>query len=59
MTFRKAHTGISGKADLSGNAKNRLFIGLVRGTGGLVCLFLVLLCVVPHIGFRTLPLAVS
>jgi hypothetical protein len=35
-------------------AKKRLFVGLVMGTSGLVCLFLVLLWVIPYFGLTTI-----
>ncbi len=39
-------------------AKKRLFIGLVTGTSALVCFFMVLLWVIPYIGFAAIhPLA--
>ncbi len=46
------------EADLSGKAKKRLFIGLVLGTSGIVCLFLVALWVVPYVGLTTIHPAV-
>lgn len=46
------------EADLSGKAKKRLFIGLVLGTSGIVCLFLAALWVVPYVGLTTIHPAV-
>jgi hypothetical protein len=51
--LRAAPAG-GGTADPSGRAKKRLFIGLVTGTGALVCLFLALLWIVPSIGLATI-----
>jgi len=42
------------EADLSAKAKKRLFIGLVLGTSGIVCLFLAALWVVPYVGLTTI-----
>jgi hypothetical protein len=40
--------------DLSARAKKRLFIGLVLGTSGIVCLFLAALWIVPYVGLKTI-----
>lgn len=45
--------------DISGKAKKRLFVGLVLGTSGIVCLFLVALWVVPFVGLNAFHPAVS
>jgi hypothetical protein len=42
------------KPDPHVTAKKRLFVGLVMGTSGLVCLFLVLLWVIPYVGLTTI-----
>lgn len=49
----------AGEADPSGGAKKRLFIGLVLGTSGLVCLVLAILWLVPYIGLTALHPVVS
>lgn len=46
------------EADPSGKAKKRLFIGLVLGTSGIVCLILAALWVVPYVGLTTIHPAV-
>jgi len=40
--------------DRYGKTRKRLFISLVLGTSGLVCLFLVLLWVIPYVGLTTI-----
>ncbi len=45
---------VNTESDPSGKAKKRLFIGLVLGSSGIVCLFLVSLWVVPYLGLATI-----
>lgn len=40
--------------DGAGTSRKRLFIGLILGSCGLVCLFLILLWLVPYVGLRNL-----
>jgi len=49
---------VTAEADPSGKAKKRLFIGLVLGTSGIVCLVLASLWVVPYVGLATIHPAV-
>ena len=46
------------EADPSGKAKKRLFIGLVLGSSGIVCLVLASLWVVPYLGLAKIHPAV-
>ncbi len=58
MSLLKPIAARAAEADLSGKAKKRLFIGLVMGTSGIVCLFLAALWVVPYVGLATIHPAV-
>lgn len=49
---------VNAKADPSVKAKKRLFIGLVLGSSGIVCLVLASLWVVPYLGLATIHPAV-
>ena len=54
MPLSKPIAANAAETDLSGKAKKRLFVGLVLGTSGIVCLVLAALWIVPYLGLATI-----
>jgi hypothetical protein len=58
MAAPKPVPAYKGENETSSQAKKRLFIGLVMGTSGIVCIFLSALWIVPYVGLTTIHPAV-